>query len=216
MSVDIGELRNEIERSLAEADAAWWEWDRVHDRVTFNDKKVTALGYGTSEFENVGYQAFTALLHPDDYERTMDAMRRHLRGEAPLYQIDYRIQRADGAYTWYMDRGYTVESSPDGSSVVIRGVVFDLGLQYETGDYGETLVRLIREVLPAPGERLAESTIAVVCMVCRRLKLPDGNWAPVSDRLPQILPGRVSHGLCDECIDIMYPEYRRILERRQE
>jgi PAS domain S-box-containing protein len=207
----IERLKRDLEEVLHSADAAWWEWDFQNNRVACNDLKVTALGYSVEEFENVGYQAFTDLLHPDDYERAMDAMRAHLAGTAPIYQIDYRIQRKDGSYTWYLDRGYIIERTENGEPARLRGVVFDMGEDYDSvGDKGE-VISAIRSILPR-AERVppgGNKDLVTVCMVCRRLRLPSGEWVAITEQLPEILPGHVSHGLCEECADVMYPDYRK-------
>ena len=90
------DLERFLDEALMSSAFAWWEWDIPANRVTSNDKKVEMLGRRPEDFRNAGYQAFTDLLHPDDHERTMRAMRDYLEGRASLYQIDYRILRADG------------------------------------------------------------------------------------------------------------------------
>lgn len=207
-------LKNQIDEALEQADTAWWEWDVRKNRVDFNDLKATMLGYSVEDFADAGYQAFTDLLHSDDYERTMDAMRRHLDGRAPLYQIDYRIRRADGTYTWFMDRGYIIERDADGAPELLRGIVFDMGADHAAGEVDERVVTALRNMLPT-AEGLSEETNAglmTVCMVCKRIRLPEHGWTTITERLQDIVPGLVSHGLCQECAEVMYPEYRRLRE----
>jgi two-component system CheB/CheR fusion protein len=52
------------------------------------------LGYSKEEFPNDMYQIMD-LVHPDDYEETMEAMRKHLRGEDKTYNTEYRIKGKD-------------------------------------------------------------------------------------------------------------------------
>lgn len=61
----------------------YWYWNIKTNEVTFNPLKVTMLGYDKSEVpEPVTYQFFTDKLHPEDFQKTMDAMRDHLYGKA--------------------------------------------------------------------------------------------------------------------------------------
>jgi hypothetical protein len=81
--------KEKLDAILAQSQLPWWEWDIKKNAVSFNDLKVTLLGYNISDFRNCGYQCFTSLLHPDDYEHTMDAMHKVLAKKTKLYQTDY-------------------------------------------------------------------------------------------------------------------------------
>src|SRR6056297_130774 len=130
--------QQELERSIIheKLEFSWagnlgrWEWNVKTGKVIFNPKKVQALGYEVSEFSPT-VDAFTNLLHPDDYEATMDNMRRHLYGKIPAYEVEYRIKTRSGAYKWFYDRGRIVEYDNDGAPLKITGIVFDITEQKE-------------------------------------------------------------------------------------
>lgn len=103
-----------------------WYWDYETNTVTFNDKKVSTLGYDPAVVGKVGYQFFTDKLHPDDFEPVMENMRKHLRGETPAYEVEYRIQHKDGHYLWYYDRGTVRKRDKDGKPLFLQGIVFDI------------------------------------------------------------------------------------------
>ena len=100
--------QQELERNIIheQLEFSWagnlgrWEWNCKTGRVIFNPKKVQVLGYEVSDFSPT-VDAFTGLLHPDDYEATMDAMRQHLYGNVPAYEAEYRIQTRAGDYKWF-------------------------------------------------------------------------------------------------------------------
>jgi len=60
---------------------AWWEWDIATNTVTHNPLKATMLGFMPEDFHERGYQGFTDLIQPDDYEEAMQAMRIVLQGK---------------------------------------------------------------------------------------------------------------------------------------
>jgi diguanylate cyclase (GGDEF)-like protein/PAS domain S-box-containing protein len=104
-----------------------WYWSIKTNKVTFNPLKVISLGYSEDEIpENVSYQFFTQLIHPDDHKPTMDAMLAHLYGGAPVYEAEYRIRCKDGSYRWYYDRGRITRRSADGKPLFLAGIVFDV------------------------------------------------------------------------------------------
>ncbi len=104
-----------------------WYWSIRTNHVTFNPLKVISLGYSEDEIpEDVPYQFFTQLIHPDDYQPTMDAMLAHLHGGAPVYEAEYRIRCKDGSYRWYYDRGRITRRGADGKPLFLAGIVFDV------------------------------------------------------------------------------------------
>lgn len=104
-----------------------WYWNVKSNAVTFNPLKVTTLGYQMNELpDQVTYQFFTDKLHPDDYQKTMDAMLDHLHGKIPVYEAEYRIKAKDGHYRWYYDRGKITQHDADGRPAFLAGIVFDI------------------------------------------------------------------------------------------
>lgn len=104
---------------------AWWEWDLPSGLVTFEDKKATMLGYTVNEFPKNVYKV-TELIHPDDYEMAMKAMRDYLSGKVLMYDVTYRIRTKSGGYHWYYDRGGITEYDKDGKPLKLTGIVIDM------------------------------------------------------------------------------------------
>jgi PAS domain S-box-containing protein len=103
---------------------AWWEMDLPEGSVRFDDRKATMLGYDPGRFRH--YTDFTSLLHPDDLDPAMTAMRKHLDGRDPRYHADYRIRAASGEYRWFRDVGGITRRHPDGKPATVTGVVIDI------------------------------------------------------------------------------------------
>lgn len=132
------ELLNEKEQEVR-LEYAWagnlgsWYWNVKTNHVTFNPLKITALGYDKSEIPaNVEYQFFTDKLHPEDYQKTMDAMIEHLSGKSDVYEVEYRIKTKDGKYKWYYDRGKITQYDKEGKPLFLAGIVFDITEDKET------------------------------------------------------------------------------------
>lgn len=104
-----------------------WNWMIQNDKLLFNEKKATNLGYTSEEIpERVGFEYFTSKLHPDDYDRVMDNMRRHLLNLSDAYEVEYRIQHKNGEYVWYYDRGKVTKRNEKGEAIVVSGIAFDI------------------------------------------------------------------------------------------
>jgi diguanylate cyclase (GGDEF)-like protein len=104
-----------------------WHWMVQSNQVVFNEKKVTNLGYDSEEIpEIVGFEFFTTLLHPEDYDRVMENMRSHLMNLTDVYEVEYRIRDKNGNYVWYYDRGKISTRNEKGEPLVVSGIVFDI------------------------------------------------------------------------------------------
>lgn len=124
-------VRSELDSFEEKLEFAWagnlgrWEWNVKTGEVLYNKKKIEALGYKEGEINPKVYD-FTAMLHPDDYEATMNNMREHLSGIRPAYEVEYRIRTKDGNYKWFYDRGNIVERDTEGKPARLIGIVFDI------------------------------------------------------------------------------------------
>ena len=123
---EYSKTKERLDLCLSAGNLAWWEMNVKTGKVVFNENKVGMLGYSMKDFNDVDYTAFTDIVHPDDYERTMQAMRDHLEGKRELYEVDYRIRTKKGKYKWFHDRGSIVERNQNGEPLTIKGVVFDI------------------------------------------------------------------------------------------
>ncbi|HPQ76082.1 MAG TPA: PAS domain S-box protein [Methanoregulaceae archaeon] len=113
-----------LEVAMKMGNIAWWEMDLPSGGVRFHDRKATMIGYAPDQFTT--YQDFCSLLHPDDYEPAMKAMRDHLEGRRSRYDVEYRIRTSRGEWKWFHDSGGITASSPDGTTRTITGMVVDI------------------------------------------------------------------------------------------
>jgi PAS domain S-box-containing protein len=78
---------------------------------------------GTNTFLNHRWHHYTgvdplaphslaAVTHPDDYERAMVSWR-HSLASGELFETEYRLRRADGAYRWFLGRAIAVRGAND-------------------------------------------------------------------------------------------------------
>jgi PAS domain S-box-containing protein len=115
-----GDEYDMLSRAFEAADMAWWFMELPSGAINTSDHKSKMLGFSDpSAF--VHYTSYTDLLHPDDYEKAMQAMRDHLEGKAPFYEVQYRIKTAAGVYVTFYDKGRIV-SQKDGDTI-IAGIV---------------------------------------------------------------------------------------------
>ena len=82
-----------------------YEWD-LGKRVEWYGKVDELLGYEPNKFPRT-LNAWMSRLHPEDRERVLVAVQRHLKSEEP-YCLECRVKRRDGTYLYWLDRGSVV------------------------------------------------------------------------------------------------------------
>ncbi|MBU0936876.1 MAG: response regulator [Spirochaetes bacterium] len=121
---DLQLYHDRLEATMLAGNLAWWSMELPSGRVVFNEQKTRMLGRQAADF--VHYRDFTSLVHPEDYEQMMRAMRDHLSGSKPVYRSEYRIHAADGEYKWFQDTGIASARDDKGSITALVGVVVDI------------------------------------------------------------------------------------------
>lgn len=114
-----------LEQAINVGKLAWWEWNVVTGEVVYHHRKATMLGYNLEESPKT-VEGFCELLHPEDYEPTMENMRKHLQGITPEYNVEYRIKTKLNTWKWYYDKGQITERNNDNTPKKLIGVVFDI------------------------------------------------------------------------------------------
>ncbi len=131
--------KNRLEEAMEKGKLAWWEMELPSGKVKFNERKARMLGYSPDRFEH--YEDFTELLHPEDYEKAMQAMRDHIEGRADRYEVEYRIKKKSGDYKWFRDVGGITEKIWDSKKVT--GVVIDIDDRKKVEERKELLQTLL-------------------------------------------------------------------------
>lgn len=108
----------------------FWDWrDTSKDAVWVTPRFYELLGYKNDEFE-MGFEKFTSLLHPEDREYTMEAVRAHLEDQKP-YDVEYRLQKKSGDYIWFHARGQALWDK-QGNVLRMSGSIQDISKRKQT------------------------------------------------------------------------------------
>ena len=123
-----------LERELTEQDILkfqWagslgrWELNLKTKKVKFNPLKIQTLGYEPGEIDPDMY-GFVNMIHKDDYDTAMQAMREHIAGKVPVYETEYRIKTKTGEFKTFYDRGKIIKKDEAGHPELVAGIVFDI------------------------------------------------------------------------------------------
>ncbi|MFE4104728.1 PAS domain S-box protein [Almyronema epifaneia] len=81
-----------------------FEWNLQTGQHSMSAKTKAMLGYHPAELKG-DYETWCQLLHPDDCDRTLAALKAYLNQQAPQYDIEYRLRGQKGDYRWIRARG---------------------------------------------------------------------------------------------------------------
>ncbi len=113
--------RKRMEEQLATSEERWelaisgandgvWDWDLLSGELFLSDRWKTMLGYQPDEISNQ-FSEWETRIHPDDVEKVMQEVNRHLDGRSLLYQVEHRVRCKDGRYRWILARGKAVRDA---------------------------------------------------------------------------------------------------------
>ena len=113
-----------LELALRGADLGLWDWDLTNDRLAVNDQFANLLGYEPDELIPAGY-VLRSFIHPEDYPAASELMRKHLDGEVPFFEAEYRIRTKSGEYRWILNRGRVFDRDAEGRPIRALGTHLD-------------------------------------------------------------------------------------------
>lgn len=120
------QLNERLDLAMSMGNLAWWDWDYPSGNVIASDQKALMLGLPPENAKSYSVTDWTKLIHPEDYDQTMQDMRDHLTGKRKLYETEYRIKTKSGNWKWFYDKGGIVTRDSDNKPLRIAGIVFDI------------------------------------------------------------------------------------------
>ncbi len=115
-----------MEQIIRGASVGTWEYNRTTGRNTVNDLWAQMLGYSHPKIQDMPYEDWEALVHPDDL---LELNRRHvmlrdLRHD--VFEAEIRMRHRDGHWVWVLTRGQVAQRSATGAIEIISGIHIDI------------------------------------------------------------------------------------------
>lgn len=142
LSVTLSRANRDVARTtqnLRDAEARWsfaldgssqgvWDWDIPAGSAYYSPRLNEMLGDALGGMARSPARWFEPL-HPDDVLGTRAALNRHLAGETPAFEAEYRVRREDGSDAWFETRGKVISRSPAGEALRMIGTVTDISVR---------------------------------------------------------------------------------------
>lgn len=121
------EERARLVLALETATDGVWEWDLRTGSGSVSRALWRRLGYPSDEGPAaLDLTRWRSLIHPDDRRRVQQAIERHLQGESPSFDMEYRIRARDGDWHLIVERGRVAERGADGRPLLLLGIAADV------------------------------------------------------------------------------------------
>ncbi|WP_224370223.1 hybrid sensor histidine kinase/response regulator [Hyalangium versicolor] len=136
ISVDITERRRveellqetnrRLELAVSAGQLGLWDWDVTANSVYFSPGWKAHLGYEDSELPNQ-FETLVSRLHPEDSERVLEGMNRHVRDPASgdRFTHEFRMRARDDSWRWIASYG-VVGRDARGQGVRVTGFHADI------------------------------------------------------------------------------------------
>ncbi len=102
-----------------------WDWNILTDEVYYSSQWKKMLGFSGDEIKGDLYE-WDSRVHPDDKQKALEDINRHLRGETDFYENEHRLLCKDNTYKWILDRGKVITFSKDNKPIRIIGTLSDI------------------------------------------------------------------------------------------
>lgn len=103
---------------------AVWDWDLTTNDIWWNQGFQKLFGYKPEEV-GIGLDSWVSRIHPEDADRVVQDIHRHIDDGKSNWQDEYRFRRADDTYAFVIDRGYIVRGA-DGKPERMLGSMMDV------------------------------------------------------------------------------------------
>ncbi|NTW69579.1 MAG: response regulator [Chlorobiaceae bacterium] len=81
-----------------------WDWNLRDNSLYLSPRWKKMIGYEDHELPNI-YATFEERLHPEDIPQFQTNLDRYLKGEIPVYAIEFRFRHRDGSWLWILAKG---------------------------------------------------------------------------------------------------------------
>jgi PAS domain S-box-containing protein len=102
-----------------------WEWYPQENKVIWNSRSYTMLGYEPDEFD-LCYEKWIELLHPEDREKAGKEVLKQIISEEKKFSIEYRYLTKNNSWIWINGRGKVIRDDENGNPLYIIGTHTDI------------------------------------------------------------------------------------------
>lgn len=122
---ELRENKERLELALQSSDLGVWDRNLKTGDAYYDENWANILGYSIDEIDQT-YQQFKELLHPEDIEKVNKKEEKHLKGELPYFNAQFRMKTKSGDWKWILSHGSIVERNEKDEAIRTIGIHKDI------------------------------------------------------------------------------------------
>jgi len=123
---EVRELEEQLSLAVKGGSMGLWDYYPKEQKIQINDEYANMLGYTKEELEPRVYSEWIKLIHPDDFEKSVEHMARHFEGELSSYKNEIRLKHKNDTWIWVLVRGEVTERDDNGEVIRFTGTHIDI------------------------------------------------------------------------------------------
>jgi diguanylate cyclase (GGDEF)-like protein/PAS domain S-box-containing protein len=148
--------KERLELALDGGNLAEFHFDAARGELSAGDGWVRFLGHTRSPTQTLGADLI-AMMHPEDRVPYTEALVGALRGDAPVFEAEFRIRTLKGDWKWLHARGRVTEQGAGGRAKQVSGTVADIDERKRVEAALAEREQRFRDVVDASGEFVWET-----------------------------------------------------------
>lgn len=117
--------QQQLQRALEGSELGFWDWDLQNQQMQVCDRWLSMIGYSRGEI-GTNPAEWPEIVHPEDLPNAQAQIKRHLAGEMPLYELEFRAKTKAGDWRWILTRGKVVGWDEHGVPIRMSGTHTDI------------------------------------------------------------------------------------------
>jgi PAS domain S-box-containing protein len=150
LSAQTVDLEPKVKNIFEKTDVGTWRWNIQTGEMVFSDKWAKIIGYSINEFGSINIKKLEAMIHPDDFNKSVELIKKHFAGELPYYKNESRIKHKNGHWAWVCERGYVTDWTEDGKPLIMLGTHTDITKRKQKEQALEDYINTINHDLRGP------------------------------------------------------------------
>ncbi|MFM9917012.1 MAG: CHASE domain-containing protein [Rhizobacter sp.] len=130
----LAQERQRLDNILRGTNVGTWDWNVQSGETRFNERWAEMIGCTLADLAPRSSAIWMSSIHPEDLERSNEALQRHFAAEVDQYECELRMRHRDGHWIWVLDRGRVSSRTADGQPEWVHGTYQDITERHAADD----------------------------------------------------------------------------------
>ena len=194
------ESEERLSLAVKAASLGIWDWD-ILKKISIRNNKMFEI-YGIQKENPIRYKIWAKTVIQEDLAEAKAAIHRIITNKGDGF-IEFRIIKPDGNVR-HIQAGLSAITNESGDVYRLVGINMDITERKKYEEERENLISQLQETLLRVKQL---SGLLPICCKCKKIRNGDGSWSQIEAYIHEHSEARFSHGLCEECLQELYPDF---------